>query len=183
MEEPFQDFLGNGRDGRWEMQQRISLKPKLLWNELHRMHTKKLLWLELVFTQKVIQALQNERAGLLMVMCRRSHSPVQRRWKVRWKNKCWVANTHLRAHITFFPSTVTTFVFCSAVFILPRMFMGQWNPHLHMREALSHSHFQIILDGGESFEAGGKWVLNSPCSDSIAWIRFVILHAKEINTS
>lgn len=35
--------LGNGRDGSWEMQQRSSLKLKLLWSELDRMHTKKLL--------------------------------------------------------------------------------------------------------------------------------------------
>lgn len=147
----WKDFFGNGRDGRWQM---ISLK--LLWNEYG---------MGIGIYSKVIKVLQNE---VLMVMCRRSHSPVQRRWKVRWKNKCQVINTHLRAHTAFFPSTITTFFFCSAVFILPWMFMGQWNLQLHMWEALSHSHFQIILDRGKSSEAGGKWVLNSPCSNSIA---------------
>lgn len=84
----------------------------------------------------------------------------------------------------YLPSFYDQNLFLSpAVFILPWMFMGQWNPQLHIWEALSHSHFQIIRDAGENFEAGGKQVLNSPCSDSLALIRFVILHAKEMNTS
>lgn len=110
--------LGNGRDGSWEMQQRSSLKLKLLWSELDRMHTKKLLWLELVFTQKVIKALQNERGELLMVMGGSSHSPVWRRWKVGWNNKCWVIDIHLRAHYLSCYNLNLFFLLCNIYFML-----------------------------------------------------------------
>lgn len=81
--------------------------------------------MELVFIQKVMKALQNERAELLMVMYRRSHSPVQRRWKMRWKNKCWVINTHLT---TFLLSMIKTFFFLLQYLFYPECL---WASEIH----------------------------------------------------
>lgn len=157
------------------MLQRISLKLKLLWNELHGMLTKKLLWLELVFTQKAIKPLQNERAELLMLMCGRSREG--ERWYERMSDKHPSQSTHYP--LPFYNHDFF-FLVCNIYFTLNVYGPAKSTPaHLRGLEPLS------FLDNnrGESFEAGVKWVLNSRCSSSIALIRFVILRAKEINTS
>lgn len=106
------------------------------------MHTRKWLEVELVFTQKAIRKLKNERAEFLMVACR-----VCRRYKkMIQKSKCWVINTHIRIRTTYFSSTITTVFSVSQYVFYPECLWASEILHLHICEALSHSHFQVIIE-------------------------------------
>lgn len=112
------------------------------------MHARKLLGVELVFTQKAIRKLKNERAEFLMVTCR----GCRRYKKVIWKNKCWVINTHFRICTTSFLSTITN------VFLSHNMYftLNIYGPvKFYTCEALSHSHFQVIIQVRVLKQVGG----------------------------
>lgn len=111
--------------------------------------------------------------------CWRPHTPEKE--KDDLKIKCWVINTHLRICTTSFPSTITIAFPPPQNLFYPECLWASEILHLHIWEALSHSYFQVIIDRGESSEAGGSSVLSSWCPSSIALIRLVILCAKEIN--
>lgn len=111
--------------------------------------------------------------------CWRPHTPEKE--KDDLKIKCWVINTHLRICTTSFPSTITIAFPPPQNLFYPECLWASEILHLHIWEALSHSYFQVIIDRGESSEAGGSSVLSSWCPSSVALIRLVILCAKEIN--